>query len=66
MLIVLSPAKTLDYETPPTTKKHSEPEFLQRSAQLVEDARALSPADLRELMGISEALAKKNPERFQA
>jgi len=64
MLIVISPAKTLDYETPPVTKKHTEPEFLQRSEQLVKDARDLSPADVRELMGISETLAELNHQRF--
>ena len=35
MLIVVSPAKSLDYETPLATKKHSTPEMLDRSAELV-------------------------------
>jgi len=34
MLTVISPAKTLDFETPPTTRKTTQPEFLQRSAAL--------------------------------
>lgn len=64
MLIVISPAKTLDYDTPPATRKHTEPEFLERSSQLVKDARDLSPSELRELMGISENLAELNHRRF--
>ncbi len=64
MLTVISPAKTLDYETRPTTRKSTSPEFLERSAQLVEDVRELTPEDIRELMGVSEAIAELNHERF--
>jgi cytoplasmic iron level regulating protein YaaA (DUF328/UPF0246 family) len=64
MLIVISPAKTLDYDTPPTTKKATEPVFLERSAALVKAARKLAPNDIRELMGVSEKLAELNHERF--
>lgn len=64
MLTVLSPAKTLDYETPPTTRKTTEPMFLEQAQALVEDARGLSPADIRELMGVSDAIANLNHERF--
>lgn len=64
MLVVLSPAKTLDYETPPTTTKSTLPEFLPRSNELVADARQLAPDDIRELMGISANLAELNHQRF--
>ena len=64
MLIVISPAKTLDYETPPTTKKATQPVFLSRSAELVADARKLSPEQVGKLMGISEKLADLNHRRF--
>ncbi len=64
MLIVLSPAKTLDYETPLKTRKNSQPELLERSAELVKDARKLSPEDIGKLMGVSEKLAALNHERF--
>ena len=64
MLTVISPAKTLDYETPPTTRKTTQPEFLERSADLVKDARGLDPAGIRELMGVSEAIANLNHQRF--
>ena len=64
MLIVLSPAKTLDYETPVSTRKSTLPDFLPRSGQLISDIRQLQPDDLRELMGISEPLAELNHQRF--
>lgn len=64
MLIVLSPAKTLDYETAASTRKHTQPEFLERSAGLVEDARQLSPDDIRELMSVSSTIAELNHQRF--
>jgi cytoplasmic iron level regulating protein YaaA (DUF328/UPF0246 family) len=64
MLIVISPAKTLDFETPVSTRKSTQPDFLPRSGQLVDDIRALQPEDLRELMGISEPLAELNHQRF--
>jgi hypothetical protein len=64
MLMVISPAKTLDYETPPTTKKATLPVHLSRSAELVADARKLSPEQLGKLMGISEKLADLNHRRY--
>lgn len=64
MLIVLSPAKTLDFETPPTTRHHSTPDFLDRSALLIERLRTISPAELSELMDISDALAHLNVGRY--
>lgn len=64
MLIVLSPAKTLDYDTAPVTRKVSLPELLARSSSLVEDARKLTPEGIQKLMGVSEKLAQLNHERF--
>jgi cytoplasmic iron level regulating protein YaaA (DUF328/UPF0246 family) len=64
MLTVISPAKTLDFDSPPTTRKATQPLLIQRTEELVEDARALSPDDIRELMGVSEKLAELNHERF--
>ncbi|MEM9034970.1 MAG: peroxide stress protein YaaA [Actinomycetota bacterium] len=65
MLIVVSPAKSLDYESRLPTKKHSEPRLLDESAALIEVMRERTPADLVDLMGISESLAELNFERFQ-
>ncbi|MFA7665543.1 MAG: peroxide stress protein YaaA [Burkholderiaceae bacterium] len=64
MLIVLSPAKTLDYETPPTVAHHTLPEFLDDSRQLVESLRELDPPALAGLMSISDKLAALNVARF--
>jgi cytoplasmic iron level regulating protein YaaA (DUF328/UPF0246 family) len=64
MLIVLSPAKTLDYDTPPTTELHSQPDFIRHSAELIEVLRELSPAKIGSLMQISDALAVLNTTRY--
>jgi cytoplasmic iron level regulating protein YaaA (DUF328/UPF0246 family) len=64
MLTIISPAKTLDFDSPPTTRKATQPRFLERSAALVEDARELSPDDIRGLMGVSEKIAELNHSRF--
>ena len=64
MLIVLSPAKTLDYDTKPTTKTYSQPQLLKQSEALVDVMSTKSPHDLQTLMGISESLAELNVERY--
>ena len=66
MLLVISPAKTLDYETPPTTETNSQPEFLKHSSELIKQLQALSPADISTLMGISDKLSGLNAARFAA
>ena len=64
MLVIISPAKTLDFETPATTRRHSVPSFLPRSKRLVDSLRHQSPADLARLMGISSRLADLNYQRY--
>ncbi len=64
MLTVISPAKTLDFDTPPTTRKATQPQFLEQAGELVEDARGMSPEEIRELMGVSENIAELNYNRF--
>lgn len=64
MLLVISPAKTLDLTTPPTTRLHSTPDFLDRSAQLIDVLRARSPGQIADLMGISDKLAMLNVGRY--
>lgn len=66
MLIVLSPAKTLDFTTPPNTDKHSLPQFLGRSAELIKILRRYAPAQIASLMRISDPLAALNAERYAA
>ncbi len=65
MLIVLSPSKTLDYETPPRTAEFTEPEFLDDTRELVEVLADYDEDALSNLMGISDKLANLNVERYQ-
>lgn len=65
MLIVVSPAKSLDYESKLATKKFSEPEMLDRSAELVSVMAKKSPDDISSLMSVSPALGELNFGRFQ-
>lgn len=64
MLIVLSPAKSLDLETPPTTKLHSQPAFLDHSAQLIARLREFSPVQIGALMDLSDNLSALNVARY--
>jgi cytoplasmic iron level regulating protein YaaA (DUF328/UPF0246 family) len=66
MLLVISPAKTLDYDTPPTTSRYTLPDYLEQSAQLIARARRYSVHDLMELMEVSVAIAELNVDRFAA
>ncbi len=65
MLIVVSPAKSLDYETPLTTKKSSQHRLVDEATQLVKVMRDKTPEDLADMMSISPQLAELNFERFQ-
>ena len=60
MLSILSPAKTLDYDTAPTTRKSTQPLFLDEAATLVGAARSMTPEDIQSLMGVSEKIAHLN------
>lgn len=64
MLIFLSPAKSLDYKTPPHVATYTQPAFLDRSQALIEQLRALSPADIANLMDLSDPLALLNYNRY--
>jgi cytoplasmic iron level regulating protein YaaA (DUF328/UPF0246 family) len=64
MLLVVSPAKNLDYESPLSTDKYSQPELLSQSELLIGECIKLSPADISSLMGISDKLAGLNAARF--
>lgn len=64
MILVLSPAKSLDYETPIAANKHTLPDFIPRSAELVSVLREMSPAKIGSLMSISDTLAHLNVARF--
>ena len=64
MLIVLSPAKTLDFESPIKVNKTTEPDFIARSAELVSTLRTMPPAEIGSLMSISDSLAQLNVARY--
>ncbi len=64
MLIVVSPAKALDYSSKLPTRKHSQPRMLDDAEPLVETMRQKSPEELSKLMNISAELAELNFERY--
>jgi cytoplasmic iron level regulating protein YaaA (DUF328/UPF0246 family) len=66
MIIVISPAKTLDFESSPTTKKHTQPDFLDDSSGLINELRKLEPDQVAKLMSISPKLAVLNSNRYFA
>ena len=64
MILVISPAKALDYETPPTTATFTQPDFLDHAAELIEVLREKSPAQIAELMSLSDPLSSLNVARY--
>lgn len=69
MLLLLSPAKSLDYESPVPKSvglKATLPQFLPRSSELIRLLRTKTVADVADLMGISDALARLNVDRYAA
>lgn len=64
MLLLLSPAKSLDYESPVPSETATDTRLDKHSKKLAQVLKKKSAADLRELMGISESLAQLNAERF--
>lgn len=64
MLIVVSPAKTLDYESPLATQEYTQPELVEHSAELIDVCRELTPVDIASLMKVSDKIAGLNAARF--
>ncbi|RKG37309.1 peroxide stress protein YaaA [Acinetobacter rongchengensis] len=65
MLALISPAKTLDYESTLPTDVHTLPRLLDQSQQLIDLSRKLSTSDIVSLMKVSEKIAHLNVERFR-
>ena len=65
MLAIISPAKTLDFESKLATEKFTLPDFPKESLELIKTLRKFDPAGISNLMGISEKLAELNHERYQ-
>lgn len=66
MLLVISPAKNLDYETELPIKKSTKAQFLDQSQRLIDVLQPMSPQQVSSLMGISDKLGTLNYDRFQA
>ncbi|MBI2726811.1 MAG: peroxide stress protein YaaA [Polaromonas sp.] len=66
MLFLLSPAKSLDYDTPPHVATHSKALFASQSAELIEVLRQKTPQQISTLMKLSDTLAGLNVGRYQA
>ncbi|WP_434356814.1 peroxide stress protein YaaA [Parasalinivibrio latis] len=64
MLIVVSPAKTLDYTSPLATERFTQPELLDESSRLIKVCKGLTPADISSLMNVSDKIAGLNVARF--
>jgi len=64
MLMVISPAKTLDYQTPPVTARFTLPEHLDHAQELISQLREFSPLQIAELMHLSDKLSGLNAARF--
>jgi cytoplasmic iron level regulating protein YaaA (DUF328/UPF0246 family) len=65
MMLVLSPSKTLDYETPVKLATHTQPDMLAESQALIKELRKYTPQKLSELMDISDKLASLNVQRYK-
>ena len=66
MITLISPAKSMDFESPLATKQKSQPLFLEHSENLISQLRELAPQDIASLMKLSEKLALLNFDRFQS
>ena len=64
MLVLVSPAKTLDYENPANTNEYSLPSLLEHSQLLIDKCRELTPLDIASLMKVSDKIAGLNAARF--
>ena len=66
MLYLLSPAKSLDYDTPLGAVPHTTPRFTDASAELIAVLRRKSPQEIASLMELSDKLAALNVARYAA
>ncbi len=65
MILVISPAKTLDYDSTLPVEKFSIPEFLDDSSELIKGLKKKSVDDIKGLMKLSDKLAELNAERYK-
>ncbi len=65
MLMVVSPAKTLDYESPLATERYTQPDYLDDACELIDQFKELEPHQISNLMSISDKLGQLNADRFR-
>lgn len=65
MLILLSPSKAQDFETPAPTRSYTQPIFSAESVKLIKELRKLKVKEIAKLMGVSEKIARLNFERYK-
>ncbi len=66
MIFVISPAKALDFETPPVLDSHTRPDYLQEAEELIGILRRKSPVEVADLMKLSDQLAALNVARYES
>ena len=66
MLMIISPAKTLDYESPLATETYTQPDYLDDACELIDQLKDLEPHQVSNLMSISDKLGQLNAERFRS
>src|SRR5690606_7183383 len=66
MLLLLSPAKKLDYDSPVRTTLHTQPLFIKQAAGLIDVLKKKSATEIASLMKLSDALAELNVDRYSA
>jgi cytoplasmic iron level regulating protein YaaA (DUF328/UPF0246 family) len=64
--MLISPAKTLDYDAVSVTQTYTQPRYLEDSAELIKQLQQLSAQDIASLMSLSDKLAGLNMARFQS
>jgi hypothetical protein len=65
MIVVISPAKKLDFETPAPTKKFTKPVDLKKSEELIKELRKCKPQEISKLMKLSDDLTELNVKRYK-
>jgi len=66
MLLLLSPAKSLDFDPSATIVPHTQPLFVPQASELIAILRQKSPQEIASLMSLSDSLAGLNVARYQA
>ena len=64
--MIISPAKTLDFESPTTTENYSIPDYLEKSTELIDIMKKKSLQDLVNMMQVSQKIAELNVHRFKS